>query len=129
MTQRLCSQLSLKRSFSLAVSILALIIGFLDLGMVKPQTIGNKAPLPDFEVAITGTMSVGLISPSVINGRESAMVIGLVKGDFSAISTYFLRSGDDFSRKNLQHMVEPVYHAEMNLLSCLLSHFVEKSVK
>ena len=87
MTQRLCSQLSLNRSLSLAVSTLALTTGFLVLGMVKPQTIGNTVSFPALDVAITGTMSVGLISPSVFSGRDNAIDIGLVRVDLRAFST------------------------------------------
>lgn len=87
MMHRLCSQLSLNRSLSFAVSTLALITGFFVLGMVKPQIMGNTVSFPALEVAITGTMSVGLISPSVFNGRDNVIDIGLVRVDFRAFST------------------------------------------
>ena len=83
--QRLCCQLSLNKSLYLAVSTLVLTTGLLDLGFVNPHTIGNTVSLPALEGAITGTMSVGLISPSVFNGRERAMDIALVREDFSAL--------------------------------------------
>ena len=83
---RLCSQLSLNKSFPFAVSTLALTTGFFVLGIENPHTIGNTASFPALDVAITGTMSVGLISPDVFSGRESAMDIGLVREDLLAFS-------------------------------------------
>ena len=94
MTQRLFCQLSLNSSLSFAVSTLALTTGFLVLGIVNPQTIGNTVSLPDLDGAMTETMSVGLISPSFLKGRESAIVIGLVREECSAFSMYGCISGD-----------------------------------
>jgi len=95
MMHRLCAQLSLNMSLSLIVSTLALTIGLVVFEIEKPQTIGNTASLPDLEGAITGTISVGLISPSILSGRESAMDMGLVREDFAALSIYGWIS-DDF---------------------------------
>ena len=116
MMQRLCAQLSLKRSRSLTVSTLALTIGLVVFEIEKPQTIGNTASLPDLEGAITGTISVGLISPSILSGRESAMVMGLAREDFAALSIYGWISVD-FLIKNRPHMVMAFYHPGMDLLS------------
>lgn len=81
-----CSQLSWNIGLSATVSTRALIIGAVDRGYVKPQTIGNTVSFPVFDGAMTGTISVGRISPSFFKGRDRAIDILELSGDAAAFS-------------------------------------------
>jgi hypothetical protein len=88
MTQRRVCQESFQKGFSAAVSDLALTNGDPDRGLVKPQTIGKTdGALLRFAGAITGTMSVGRITPSVFRGRPSFAIMELSRGECFARST------------------------------------------
>lgn len=89
-----CSQLSWNIGLSVTVSTRALIIGAVDRGFLKPQIIGNTVSLPVFEGAMTGTISVGLISPSFFKGLDIAIDILELSEEASAFSIYGMRSVD-----------------------------------
>ena len=67
-------------------------IGAVDRGFVNPQIIGNTVSLPVFDGAMTGTISVGLISPSFFKGRDRAIDILELSEDASAFLIYGMRS-------------------------------------
>ena len=67
-------------------------IGAVDRGFVNPQIIGNTVSFPDFDGAMTGTISVGRIFPSFFKGRDKAIDILELRGDASAFSIYGMRS-------------------------------------
>ena len=93
------AQQSLNVGFSAAVSDLALISGW-DLfvfslsGAEKPHIMGNTDGCPFLPVAMTGAMSVGRTSPSVLTGRPRSWTIFPAREEFLARSTIGLSSGD-----------------------------------
>jgi len=108
MIHRRRNQQSLKVGFCEAVSDLALIRGW-DLfvfslsGAENPQIIGNAEGLPFLSEAMTGAMSVGRTSPSVLTGRPRSWTILEARDEFRACSMIGLSSGD-ISTKYLLHM-------------------------
>ena len=99
MMHRRLAQQSLKVGFSAAVSDRALISGcdllvFSRSGAEKPQIMGKTDGWPFLSVAMTGAMSVGRTSPSVLTGRPRSWTIFSAREEFLARSTIGLSSGD-----------------------------------
>ena len=91
-------QESLKRGLVEAVSVRALTIGFLLFGRVKPHFIGKADRFPRLLDAITGTISVGRISPEVFTGLANACIILSTRTDVNALSNIFVNAGMSCSK-------------------------------
>jgi hypothetical protein len=94
MMQRWLFHPSFQTSFFEALSTLAFKNGRFRPGILYPQTMGKTARFPFLFGAITGTISVGLISPSVLSGFPSLSTILPASEDLLAFSTIGRSSGD-----------------------------------
>ena len=71
---------------------------------IKPHCMGNTLFIPLALGAITGTISVGRTSPSVIRGLAWVSMNLLVRDDLKAISNISFNSGRSFSSAYLVHI-------------------------
>ncbi len=70
----------------------------------KPHCMGNALLIPFEFGAMTGTMSVGYTSPSVMSGLPWVSINFAVRAEHETMSVMRTNSGRSFSKQYLQHM-------------------------